>query len=100
MSRRLQHLDCYKHYGNSTKEKFHDIPVGLRRTWRILCRGRSIGYVSQFYLPRIRKHADIHAGTSGFLAGAILISGGVIALTLLSTHAHQTDAPLEKLKMQ
>ena len=36
--------------------------------------------------------ADIHAGTSGFLAGAVLISGGVIALTLLSTHAHRTDA--------
>jgi hypothetical protein len=33
--------------------------------------------------------ADIHAGTSGFLAGAVLISGGVIALTLLSTHGHR-----------
>jgi len=41
---------------------------------------------------------DIYAGASGFLAGAVMIAGGVIALTLLSTHRRHPDlvsAPAE-----
>jgi hypothetical protein len=52
----------------------------------------ALGMVLSFIYLASGSMAGIHAGTSGFLAGAILISGGVIALTLLSTHAHQTDA--------
>jgi hypothetical protein len=37
-----------------------------------------------------RSLADIHAGMSGFLAGAVLILGGVIALTMLSIYGQRT----------
>jgi len=52
----------------------------------------ALGMVLSFIYLASASVADIHAGTSGFLAGAVLISGGVIALTLLSTHAYRTDA--------
>ena len=52
----------------------------------------ALGMVLSFIYLASASMADIHAGTSGFLAGAVLISGGVVALTLLSTHGHRTDA--------
>jgi hypothetical protein len=54
--------------------------------------GGALGMVLSFIYLASGRMADVQAGTSGFLAGAVLVSGGVIALTLLSTHEQRTSA--------
>jgi hypothetical protein len=54
----------------------------------MICGG--VGMAMSFLYLASSNIADIHAGTSGFVAGAVLIGSGLLSLTLLVC----SDAPI------
>jgi hypothetical protein len=46
----------------------------------------ALGMVASFIYMASRDMRDITAGTSGFVAGAVLIGSGLVSLTILATH--------------
>lgn len=45
----------------------------------------ALGLLLGFFYLTMKSQADIMAGQSAFVAGAVLISGGIIALAVLAT---------------
>jgi hypothetical protein len=53
----------------------------------------AVGMVVSFYYLASSNFADITAGTSGFVAGAILIGSGLIALAMLVQSRERAGLP-------
>lgn len=52
--------------------------------------GGALGMFASFLFMASNSMADITAGTSGFVAGAILIAAGLLSLTMLATNPKRT----------
>jgi hypothetical protein len=73
-----------------------DSPAFLRRICLVLASlaivAGGLGMLASFLYLGSRSMADITAGTSGFVAGAILIGAGLLSLTMLATRpAHSAS---------
>jgi hypothetical protein len=66
-------------------------PICLVLAALVLAAG-ALGMVLSFLYLASSSMADITAGTSGFVAGAVLIGSGLLSLTMLATRPASSDA--------
>src|SRR5579871_2632583 len=68
--------------------KFQSLCIGLAAC---CVAAGALGMVLSFCYLDSARIADVQAGAAGFVAGSVLVAGGVIALSLLCLQNHQMN---------